>query len=600
MSTVLKLKRSSQSGNAPDTDNIVEGELALNTADKILYSRGGSTIFQIGANITESFTVNPGTAADTITLGATAQTGTITLGQSTKDNTINIGNAATESDQEQIINIGSGTGSGTSTVNIAAKSSQGNDTAVTIGGNDPNTGTTTVAIRGATTFTSGDTNFNGDDFNVEPAGANRTITIGKTTQNATGIITLGQSTATNTINIGNAATANEATQTINIGGGNASGGDTVLNLAANTLTAANTAVTIGSSNSTGTMTVAIRGASTFTNGAVAFNGGNFTVNPNFNSSTITIGKTTGTGIITLGQSIASQTISIGSGANPSLTAQTINIGNALGVGGSKTVNICASGIGSGTKVVNINTNSSTSGLSGTTTIGSLHTAALSNNYLYGITRIKKTNGQPLIVESTSTSTNTTQQGLQLYNTSTASALKFGNYSSLAQVQSYFGSGSGASIQFIYGQNGEKHRLDASGKFGIGVSSPLEALHVNGNIIATGNVTAYYSDERLKDFKGAIPDALDKVNKLTGYYYKPNALAHSLGVDNTELEVGVSAQEVEEVLPEIVTKSAVGQDEFGEDYKSVSYDKLTPLLIEAVKELTQKVAYLESKISEKGE
>ena len=192
------------------------------------------------------------------------------------------------------------------------------------------------------------------------------------------------------------------------------------------------------------------------------------------------------------------------------------------------------------------------------------------------------------------------QGLQLYNTAAASVFKFGSYSSLAQVQSYFGSGSAASIQFVYGQNGEKHRLDASGKFGIGVSSPAEALHVNGNIIATGNVTAYYSDERLKDLKGAIPDALDKVNKLTGYYYTPNALAHSLGVDNTELEVGVSAQEVEEVLPEIVTKSAVGQDEFGEDYKSVSYDKLTPLLIEAVKELTQKVAYLESKISEKGE
>ena len=98
-------------------------------------------------------------------------------------------------------------------------------------------------------------------------------------------------------------------------------------------------------------------------------------------------------------------------------------------------------------------------------------------------------------------------------------------------------------------------------------------------------------------KGAIPDALDKVNKLTGYYYTPNALAHSLGVDNTELEVGVSAQEVEEVLPEIVTKSAVGQDEFGEDYKSVHYDKLTPLLIESIKELTKKVTELETKMME---
>jgi hypothetical protein len=57
-----------------------------------------------------------------------------------------------------------------------------------------------------------------------------------------------------------------------------------------------------------------------------------------------------------------------------------------------------------------------------------------------------------------------------------------------------------------------------------------------------------------------------------------------------VEVGVSAQEVEAVLPEIVTKSAIG-----DDYKTVYYEKLTPLLIEAVKELTQKVAELESRL-----
>ena len=43
--SLIKIKRSAVSGNAPDTDNIVEGELALNTADRILYSRGGDDIF---------------------------------------------------------------------------------------------------------------------------------------------------------------------------------------------------------------------------------------------------------------------------------------------------------------------------------------------------------------------------------------------------------------------------------------------------------------------------------------------------------------------------------------------------------------------------
>jgi hypothetical protein len=582
MSTVLKLKRSSQSGNAPDTDNIVEGELALNTADKILYSRGGSTIFQIGANITESFTVNPGTAADTITLGATAQEGTITIGQSTATNTINIGNAVTANEATQTINIGGGNASGGDTVlNLAANTLTASNTAVTIGCSN-STGSHTVAIRGASTFTNGAVAFNGGNFTVNPNSTSDTINIGKIT--GTGTITLGKSTKDNTIDIGNATTESDQEQIINIGSGSGSGTSTV-NIAAKNSQGSDTAVTIGGADPTfGTTTVAIRGNTTFQYGDTNFNGHNFTITPVLASRTITIGKTTGTGTITLGNSTVSQNISIGSGATTVTNAATIDIGSNLASGGVKTVNICAGSGNSGSRYVNINSSLQSTG----------------QNYLNGATKIRRTSGVPLIVESTSTSTNTTQQGLQLLNTNTTSFFRFGNFSSLAQVQSYHGSGSGASIQFLYGSNGEKHRLDASGKFGIGVSSPLEALHVNGNIIATGNVTAYYSDERLKDFKGAIPDALDKVNKLTGYYYKPNALAHSLGVDNTELEVGVSAQEVEEVLPEIVTKSAVGQDEFGEDYKSVSYDKLTPLLIEAVKELTQKVAYLESKISEKGE
>ena len=163
--------------------------------------------------------------------------------------------------------------------------------------------------------------------------------------------------------------------------------------------------------------------------------------------------------------------------------------------------------------------------------------------------------------------------------------------------SYWGPGAIAALAFDFSTGGEKGRFHTNGNFGLGTTNPAQKLHVVGDIIATGNITAYYSDERLKDLKGAIPDALEKVNKLTGYYYKPNALAHSLGVDNTDLEVGVSAQEVEEVLPEIVTKSAVGTDAFGEDYKSVHYDKLTPLLIEAVKELTKKVEILEKRLNE---
>ena len=104
----------------------------------------------------------------------------------------------------------------------------------------------------------------------------------------------------------------------------------------------------------------------------------------------------------------------------------------------------------------------------------------------------------------------------------------------------------------------------------------------GQIRATSNITAYYSDSRLKDFEGPIDSALDKVKALTGYYFKENDLARSFGYDNEKRQVGVSAQEVESVLPEVVTEAP-----FNADYKSVWYEKLVPLLIEAIKELDDK-------------
>ena len=137
---------------------------------------------------------------------------------------------------------------------------------------------------------------------------------------------------------------------------------------------------------------------------------------------------------------------------------------------------------------------------------------------------------------------------------------------------------------------EKMRLNYQDRLGLGTTSPAQKLHVVGSIVATGNITAYYSDERLKDFKGKIDNPLEKINTLNGYYFKPNETALIAGAEQNGLEVGVSAQEVEKVLPEIVSPSALGKD-----YKTVSYEKLTPLLIEAVKELSSIVKQLQSRI-----
>jgi len=101
-----------------------------------------------------------------------------------------------------------------------------------------------------------------------------------------------------------------------------------------------------------------------------------------------------------------------------------------------------------------------------------------------------------------------------------------------------------------------------------------------SITATGNITAYYSDARLKDFQGTIPDALAKVLSLNGYYFIENATAKALGCNNDRRQVGLSAQEVELVLPEVVTDSPIENDQC---YKTLWYEKMIPLLIEAIKE-----------------
>ena len=115
----------------------------------------------------------------------------------------------------------------------------------------------------------------------------------------------------------------------------------------------------------------------------------------------------------------------------------------------------------------------------------------------------------------------------------------------------------------------------------------------GEIRATNNITAFYSDERLKNVLGEIDNALEKVKELRGVYFEENETAKSLGYNNDKRQVGVIAQEVEKVLPEVVTEAPIDNK-----YITVWYDKLVPLLIEAIKELSAKVEELEIKPNRK--
>jgi hypothetical protein len=116
------------------------------------------------------------------------------------------------------------------------------------------------------------------------------------------------------------------------------------------------------------------------------------------------------------------------------------------------------------------------------------------------------------------------------------------------------------------------------------------------IATAGDVVAYYSDKRLKDVKGQIENPLDKVDAIETFYYSHNDLAKELGYEGDEVQVGVSAQSVKEVMPEVVCRAPVDMDAdggslTGEDYMTVKYERLVPLLLESIKELRKEIEEL---------
>ena len=136
----------------------------------------------------------------------------------------------------------------------------------------------------------------------------------------------------------------------------------------------------------------------------------------------------------------------------------------------------------------------------------------------------------------------------------------------------------------------------SWRVGIGTTEPLEKFTVGivGDLTkAVANAWTTFSDERYKEDIVPLDHALDKIDAITGYYY------HWIGSDSSR-QIGVIAQEVEEVLPEVVSTDDDG-------YKAVDYGRLTAVLIQAVKELqaenvllTQRLSDLEERLPQTGQ
>ena len=110
--------------------------------------------------------------------------------------------------------------------------------------------------------------------------------------------------------------------------------------------------------------------------------------------------------------------------------------------------------------------------------------------------------------------------------------------------------------------------------------------ITGELEVTGDVLALTSDIRLKTNIEPIENALDKVTSLNGFTYNHNEIAGELGLDTEQRYAGLSAQELQDVLPEAVKKSPAS-----DEYLTVQYEKVVPLLIEAIKELKAEIEEL---------
>ena len=137
-----------------------------------------------------------------------------------------------------------------------------------------------------------------------------------------------------------------------------------------------------------------------------------------------------------------------------------------------------------------------------------------------------------------------------------------------------------STSLVFGTgSSERMRIHSTGRVAIGNTSPSYKLDVTGQIRATDDIIAF-SDIRVKENVKTLENSLSKVNKLRGVEFNK--------IGNNNKSIGVIAQEIEKILPEVVHTDNDGM-------KSVAYGNITGLLIEAVKELSKEVQELKNQI-----
>jgi len=388
-------------------------------------------------------------------------------------------------------------------------------------------------------------------------------------------------TAVTAATYGNAGAV--ATFTVNAQGQLTNAANTAINASSITLgTLANARTTASDAN--GASTIVARDANgNFTANVITATTSNATT---FNGTTGAFTNVSGNGVALTAinaSNITSGTIdNARTTGNTANSASTIVLRDANGAFGAGNVT-AANFIGAGTTLTSINASNISSG-----TIANARTTAASAN------------GAATIVLRDSSGS--FEAGIITANGSALSSINASNISSGTVATARLGSGTANSSTFLRGD--QTYAVPASGTTITDDTStnatyyPLLTTATSGSISAanvsstkltynpsTGNLAAtiHYasSDARFKDDVVVIPNALDKVNQIRGVTYVRN------DIPDKSRHAGVIAQEVEAVLPEVISTNEKG-------YKLVAYDNMIGLLVQAIKELKTEVDALKGK------
>jgi hypothetical protein len=140
---------------------------------------------------------------------------------------------------------------------------------------------------------------------------------------------------------------------------------------------------------------------------------------------------------------------------------------------------------------------------------------------------------------------------------------------------------------------------------IGTTSNIDTLTVDGAIICSKGITTSFSDNRLKDYTSNIANPIDLINRLNGFHFVPNDMALNYGFTKTP-DVGLSAQEVQSILPEIVRLAPFDMtrdthnnivSKSGDNYLTICYEKMAPLFVECIKALKNELDELRCEVAE---